>query len=209
MASETSIRTSLSLLHRVEANDGEAWELFVRLYGPLVYSWCRNAGLQANDVEDVGQDVFRVISKKLGEFEPGRKSSGAFRSWLWGITRLQLLDHLRAICRQPAGVGGTDHDRSLQRLEQESHQPDSIVGVTSQQLVLNRAIEVVKEAVDQRTWQAFWGMAVKGQLAKDLGEELGMTSKAVRQAKFRVTKKLRDLLADDFQELVGSSTPES
>ena len=44
-------------------------------------------------------------------------------------------------------------------------------------------------------------MAVKGRPARDIGEELDMTAKAVRQAKFRVTKKLRELLDDDFMGL--------
>ena len=214
MNREASVRTSMTLLHRVETEDPESWSLFTRLYGPIVYSWCRNAGLQRSDAEDVGQEVFRVVSKKLGAFEPGRKSSGAFRSWLWGITRLQILDHLRSAGRQPVGLGGTEHNMGLQRLEQDTSEPQSIDGVTPQRLLLKSAIDVLKSEFDPRTWQAFWDMSVKGRPAKDIGEELDMTAKAVRQAKFRVTKKLRELLDDDFPELasianvqVGKSVP--
>ena len=101
MSSDTGLNTSQTLLDRVGSDDHEAWTLFVRLYGPIIYSWCRNAGLQGSDVEDVGQEIFHVVSKKLSAFEADRKSSGAFRSWLWGISRLQILDHLRkgAACR--------------------------------------------------------------------------------------------------------------
>lgn len=201
MCPEASVQTSLTLLGRVKVDDQDAWGLLTRLYGPIVYSWCRNMGLQPDDVEDVGQEVFRVVLIKLDTFEPGKKSSGAFRSWLWGITRLETLQHLRSAKRQPVGSGGTDHNMSLQRLQEVSQEPQSIAGLTPQQLLLQSAIEILKSELDPRTWRAFWDMAVKGRPAQDIGKELGMTAKAVRQAKFRVTKKLRELLNDDFPGL--------
>lgn len=203
MPREASVHTSLTLLRRVEEDDPESWSRFTRLYGPIVYSWCRNMGLQPDDAEDVGQEVFRVVLSKLCTFEPGKKPSGAFRSWLWGITRLETLRHLRSVKRQPGGRGGTDHNMSLQRLEQESQEPESIAGQTPQQVLLHSAIAILKLEFDPRTWQAFWDMAAKGRPAKDIGAELDMTAKAVRQAKFRVTKKLRELLEDDFPGLAA------
>tara|TARA_R110002072_G_scaffold282428_1_gene445383 strand:+ start:3495 stop:4136 length:642 start_codon:yes stop_codon:yes gene_type:complete len=197
MQGESSPQTSLTLLSRIETADDDAWRVFARLYGPLVYAWCRSAGLQPDDVDNVGQEVFRVVVQKIGTFQPGRKRSGAFRSWLWGVTRLQILNHLRSVKRQPVGKGGTDHHLSLQRLEQESQEPENVDGVTSRQLLAQSAIEILQAEFDPRTWQAFWDLAVKGRPAKDIGDELDMTAKAVRQAKFRVTKKLRELLGED------------
>jgi RNA polymerase sigma-70 factor (ECF subfamily) len=206
MNQDASLQTSLSLLARVEADDQDAWRIFTRLYGPIVYSWCRNAGLQPGDVEDVGQEVFRVISLKLGQFDPSRKKSGAFRSWLWGITRLRILDHLRATQRQPIARGGTDNDVVFHQLEADE-EPETVDGVTSEQLLVQNAIRLLQEEFDPRTWQAFWDMTTKGRPARDIGNELGMTPKAVRQAKFRVTKKLRTMLEDDptaISQFVGA-----
>lgn len=201
MPREDGLTTSLTLLRRVEEADPEAWSCFTRLYGPLVYSWCRGMGLPPDDVEDLGQEVFLVVSSKLETFNPEQKAAGAFRSWLWGITRLETLKYYRAIRRQPVGQGGSDFHLRLQRLETQTEQPASVDGQTPQQMLLHGAIEILKEQFDPRTWQAFWDMAVKGRSAKDIGAELNMNSKAVRQAKFRVTKKLRELLDDDFPEL--------
>ncbi len=198
MPRDVTVQTSLSLLDRVEADDDEAWTTFTELYGPIVYCWSRNAGLQPSDIDDVGQEVFRVVSQKLDSFDPEKKRSGAFRSWLWGITRLQILKHLRALQRQPVGQGGTNHHLSLQRLEAATDEPELVGQVTPEQLLLQNALELLKTKIDPRTWQAFWDTTVKGRLAKDVGDELSMSAKAVRQAKFRVTKKLRELLDDDF-----------
>lgn len=210
MATE-SAETSLTLLNRVQSNDDEAWCIFTRLYGPIVYAWCRNAGLQPDDVDDVGQEIFRTVSVKLSSFDPDRKSSGAFRSWLWGITRFEVLHYLRRGKRQPVSAGGTDHNFRLQQLEQQTDEPDCIDGMTPRQLVLKSAIELLKAEFDPRTWQAFQEMAIHGRAAKDVGEELKMSAKAVRQAKFRVSKKLRVLLDEDFADLVSEidSRPKS
>src|SRR5581483_11963710 len=60
--------TSLSLLARVRGREADAWYRFVHLYSPLVYRWCRQAGLQQADAADVGQEVFRAVAQRIGEF---------------------------------------------------------------------------------------------------------------------------------------------
>lgn len=199
--SEACSTTSMTLLGLIEDNDQSAWSTFVRLYGPLVYNWCRNAGLQSADGADVVQVVMQAVVKDIKSFEPARKSAGAFRSWLWGITRLRIIDHFRAQAKQTNGVGGSDANILLAQLQQESNEPESVRGVTPRQLLLESAVEMLRTEFDPKTWQAFWRMAVDDNPARSVGEELGMTAKAVRQAKFRVTKKLRGLLQDDLPEV--------
>ncbi|MFK7819077.1 MAG: RNA polymerase sigma factor [Planctomycetaceae bacterium] len=200
---DVSPPTSATLLGKIGENDQEAWERFVRLYGPLVYNWCRNAGLQAADGADVVQIVLQTVMTKIQSFDPGRKSAGAFRSWLWGITRHRILDHFRNKGKGTPGIGGSDANIRLARLEQEPNEPESVSGTTARQLLLKSAIEILRAEFDPRTWQAFWRMAVDGNPASAVGEELDMSSKAVRQAKFRVTKKLRGLLQDDLPDVFG------
>ena len=45
-ASATPSSTSLSLLQRVKDQHPDAWRRLVRLYRPLVFLWCRQAGLE-------------------------------------------------------------------------------------------------------------------------------------------------------------------
>jgi RNA polymerase sigma-70 factor (ECF subfamily) len=63
-----SVSTSLDLLERVKARDGEAWRRFVYLYGPWVYAWCRRSGLQRADAKDVAQEVFCAVATSLAAF---------------------------------------------------------------------------------------------------------------------------------------------
>ncbi len=78
--------TSESLLIRLrDAQDTLAWELFVELYTPLVYRYCRRRGLQDSDAQDVTQDVLVRFSRAVRSFQYD-PSKGHFRSWLGTMT---------------------------------------------------------------------------------------------------------------------------
>ncbi|MEM8911630.1 MAG: sigma-70 family RNA polymerase sigma factor [Planctomycetota bacterium] len=192
--------TSLTLLANLRLEDPQAWNTLVQIYGPLVYSWCRNAGIQPNDGSDISQAVFSTVHRKISTFDPDQKSSGAFRSWLWGITRLKILEFYRLHARLEKATGGTSFQKRLEQIEGETDEPESIEGMTPQELLVRSALKVLKESVEPSTWQCFWRMTVDGHSAKEIGADLSMTTKAVRQAKFRFTKMLREQLGDDFPD---------
>ena len=172
----------------------------MRLYAELVYRWCRNAGLQSDDAADVSQDVFRIVSQKIDSFEPGRKASGNFRAWLWGIARIQILDYHRKRHRQPIGSGGSDANQLLTQLEDYAEQPATVDNLDPRQILLNSALEILQPKFDPTTWQSFWRMSIEGHSAKEIGNDLNLTSSAVRQAKYRVICKLREILGDDYPD---------
>src|SRR5262249_47472275 len=95
--------TSPTLVEGLQRGDAGAWERLARLYGPLVYAWCRRAGLQVADAEDVLQDVFVTVAARIGGFRHGGEQA-TFRGWLWTITRFKLGDWLRKRQRHPVGA---------------------------------------------------------------------------------------------------------
>lgn len=74
-------------------------------YFAFVWRSAANRGVPAAALDDVVQEVFIVIHRKLPEFE-GRSS---VRTWLAGITRRVVADYVRKRGNQPAG------DESLER----------------------------------------------------------------------------------------------
>jgi hypothetical protein len=90
-ANGTSESTSASLIEQAREADSGAWRRLSMVYGPLVYRWCRRAGLQDADAADVLQEVFRAVHGGLVTFEAER--GGGFRGWLYGITQHKLADH--------------------------------------------------------------------------------------------------------------------
>lgn len=193
--------TSSTLLLQLRDNDSEAWKTFVRLYTPLVDRWIRPA-IRTEDVPDVVQEVFSAVNSKLDSFDAGRKDSGAFRSWLWGIARHKKLDHLRKLAAQPQASGGEQALAALQQLEATAEEPESIDGATPQQILLQSAIDTIQDEVESRTFSAFYRMTFQRETASQIGADLGMTARAVRQAKFRVSRRLRMLLEGDLPETV-------
>jgi RNA polymerase sigma-70 factor (ECF subfamily) len=49
-------------LVRIKVHDPDARRRLVVIYGPMVYGWCRRAGLQPNDAMDMVQEVFRAVA---------------------------------------------------------------------------------------------------------------------------------------------------
>jgi Sigma-70 region 2 len=80
--SSQSSSTSASLLQRVRRFDPDAWDRLCALYGPVVYGWCRRAGLQENDAAEVLQEVFRSVFRGIGDFQKSASQAGTFRGWL-------------------------------------------------------------------------------------------------------------------------------
>ena len=195
-AGEASASTSTTLLNQVKAGEPEAWQRLVDLYGPQVYRWCRRFDLQGEDAADVAQEVFSAVAASIVNFRRDRPSD-RFRAWLWSITRKKIGDHFRRLQNRPQAKGGTDAQQHLAQIPDpslldsvEDNDPDG------QRDVERRAVELVRAGVEDQTWRAFWRVVIDGQPVADVADELGMTVKAVYQAKYRVRQRIRNELGD-------------
>ncbi|MBY0524565.1 MAG: sigma-70 family RNA polymerase sigma factor [Gemmataceae bacterium] len=196
--SQRSTATSRSLLERVKSDDTSAWDRLVTLYAPLVYYWCRRWDLQDQDTADVFQEVFLSVATHIAGFRKDRESD-TFRGWLRTITRNKVLDHFRRQGREPGGVGGTEAQLRLTDLPAPvpATRPDEAVADDhAERGLFYRGLDFIRGEFEPRTWQAFWKTAVDGRSPKDVGDELGMSSGAVRVAKSRVLHRLREELGD-------------
>jgi RNA polymerase sigma-70 factor (ECF subfamily) len=196
MPANTSDSTSSSLLMQVKKKDPDAWRQFAGLYGPMVYKWCRQAGLREPDVADVGQNVFAAVFRSIARFRRGSPGD-SLRGWLWRITRNEVVVLLRREAKQPRAAGGTDAHRAMQQVadffRDRASPPDS----GSQFHLLRRAARLIQDEFEVRTWRAFWRTTIDELPAPEVAEELGVTPGAVRLAKHRVLKRLRVFVAED------------
>jgi RNA polymerase sigma-70 factor (ECF subfamily) len=186
--------TSLSLLESAKLRDPESWARLVELYSPLVFFWCQRASLDPEDAADVVQEVFRAVARNLDRFERSSRS-GSFRGWLVTITTNKIRDLARRKARQPAAVGGSDYQQFLTRLPDELESDAS--RATADSLLVRRAVELVSAEFEPRTWQAFWQTAVESRSTDDVGRQLEMSVVAVRKAKSRVLRRLREVLGEE------------
>jgi RNA polymerase sigma-70 factor (ECF subfamily) len=194
---ESSSSIQSTLLHGVRAQDPEAWERLVYLVSPLIFDWCRRQGLQASDAADVMQDVFRAVMTRIDSFRRDRPGD-SFRGWLWTITRNKIRDHYRTRTARPAAFGGTDAWQRLQAVpDDEPSESDGESG-SSQHSLPHRALEMLRDQFEERTWTAFLRVAIQRDRTADVAADLGMTTGAVRKAKARVLRRLRE----EFGELL-------
>ena len=189
--------TSRSMLNEARLADPVAWERLVRLYAPLVASWCRRWGVATQDVVDVMQDVFSAVAGHLGRFRKDRPTD-TFRGWLATITRNKIRDHLRRRGSEPDAQGGSEANRRLQEIQDPSMSLDG-PDVTDDLMLddlLRSALDAIRGEFHESTWKAFWGVVVEGRTAADVAADLEMKPGTVRVAKSRVLLRLRRELGD-------------
>jgi RNA polymerase sigma-70 factor (ECF subfamily) len=186
--------TSRSLLDRVRAREASAWERLVALYTPLVDRWLRSGGLQNADIDDLTQEVFLAVSHKIGDFHHDQDGD-TFRGWLHRITQNKVRDRSRKLRDDPlAGRAGAQEqlEHLAARMDESSEQ-----ALAEEKRVLCRsALQLIERDFQPTTWRAFWRMAIDGQKARTVADELGISLNAVYLAQGRVLARLREEFGD-------------
>ncbi|MHC4877273.1 MAG: RNA polymerase sigma factor [Planctomycetota bacterium] len=187
--------TSPTLLQRVRGGDADAWRRFTDLYGPLVFHWCRRQGVGEHDAADLTQDVFASVARAVRNFE--QRASGRFRGWLWTITRNRLCDFFRRRAVDAGAAGGTGAWHQLAAVaESLSDDPDEYTDTAQLNALHRRGIELVRCQFEERTWQLFWQTVVEERPTSEVAGEFEISANAVRQARSRVLRRLRQELGD-------------
>lgn len=184
--------SSRSLIRRVQRDDHVAWERLSALYGPVIYEWARQNGLQPPDASDVMQEVFATLMKNIGGYSP----DGSFRGWLWTVTRNKVRDFHRRRLSREIGAGGTAAYDQMQNLPDIPPLADSDVGKQETSGVHRRALELMKTDFEPNTWQAFWRTTIGNENPAAVATDLGVSKWTVYKAKSRVLQRLRDEFSD-------------
>lgn len=185
--------TRASLISRARELDSQAWSELVELYGPLVAHWCSRCGLDSQASADGVQEVFASVSKSLDRYE-SRRESGAFRAWLWTITANKVRDFYRRNQNQISAQGGST---ALGKLEQVAVVPDE-EPTDDRQMdeLLRRGMRQVQVEFESRTWDMFRRAVIDQVATSVIAQEFDVSPAAVRQARSRVLRRLRQQLGD-------------
>jgi RNA polymerase sigma-70 factor, ECF subfamily len=184
---------SSSLLRRAVVREPEAWERIVTLYSPLVRHWCRQARIPDRDIQDVSQEVFAVVSSNLGKFQADRQGT-TFRAWMRGIARHKFQHYFED--RGAAAAGGTDAQMRLQQVPTPPDELDLSEAPADVAGVYHRAVTLVRDQFEESTWKAFWQVAIEDRAPAEVAAEMGITPNAVRQAKSRVLRRLKEEMGE-------------
>lgn len=162
------------------------WNEFAEKYSRVIAGFARNAGLKAQEVDDVLQDVLMGFFRVSADFnyDPAK---GRFRGYLKRVTLNAIRSRHRR--RRP--------DVNLAP-EWEPPAHDEVTDAAwdrqwTEQLLF-RAMDQVRERVEERTWKSFELYGMRGAAIESVAEETGMTPQAIRHAKMRITRQIRELV---------------
>lgn len=185
------------LVERLKGGDGEAFGALLRRYQGKVYRLAMNMMRNAQDAEEVTQDVFLAVYRKIGEFE-GR---AAFSTWLYRVASNAALMKLRGRRSEPhlsiEGEGPTfaPDGHHARPVADWSELPEDQLLSAERRRVLEQAIEALppdyKAVVVLRD--------IEGLSNQEVAEVLGATVLAVKSRLHRARLALRERLAAHFE----------
>jgi RNA polymerase sigma factor (sigma-70 family) len=87
---DSLLPTRQSLLSRLrDWQDQAGWREFFDSYWRLIYNVARKSGLSDSEAQDVVQNTFIYLTRRMSNFQYDRKR-GSFKSWLRVVTRSRI-----------------------------------------------------------------------------------------------------------------------
>jgi RNA polymerase sigma-70 factor, ECF subfamily len=196
-ASAGSSSVSSTLLDQLRIGHPEGWKRFVRLYSPVIYRWCRRAGLTAEDAADVFQEVLLAVTLHLPQFRRDR-SQDSFSGWLAAIARNKVRDHYRRRSGRPEARGGSTAQRQMSEIPQSPESSEESIRPDAESAAwLSRGVlDMIRVEFETRTWEAFWRTTVDGQPPACVATDLGTSVAGVYMAKSRILRRLRQVMGE-------------
>lgn len=180
------------LIESIAERDQEALRDLYERYGPLLLALARRILNNANDAEEVLQEVFLQVWNQAGRYDTRRSSVS---TWLVLITRSRSIDRLRS--RQVV-------DRTLVGLQAENRdQHTSPEGGTSVWLDqrrkrLRRELQLLPPEQRHVLEMAFY----LGMTQSEIAEETGIPLGTVKTRTLLAMRKMRKALQDEVRDLL-------
>jgi len=193
--------TSMTLLNKARRHDESAWETIVKLYAPLVYRWCKRAGMGYHDIENLSQEVFTIAYRKLDRFQK-ESDSDSFRGWLYTLVRNKRIDWLRKHQNDADAVGGSQVMMLQQQIPDETWEDcEELDEVEQEELFLfNQAIQLIRQEFGPRDQRIIEALLCENQDPREIAAQLGISRNTIYIVKSRVMRRLREEFADLFGE---------
>jgi RNA polymerase sigma-70 factor, ECF subfamily len=195
--------TASGLLSAAKRLEPGAWQELVDRYSWLILRWCRQDGLSTDDARDVLQAVLLRVVQHLGRFEKDGRTA-AFRRWLRTLTHSQVADFRRKTAQQPRGHGGSSAQVRMMAVVERGPRATASPRLNSLLERFWQLVDRLEETIEPSTWQAFWLTTFEDRNSAQAAQMLGMTPAAVRMAKARVVRRIREEDAQLADELRSS-----
>lgn len=193
MPDGSSLSKAIRLAHQ---GDSAAFELIYRLHSRLVYKICRRMLRDPFEAEDLAQDTFVLLLRKIHTF----RGESAFSSWLYRLTTNLVLMRFREKSPPSPSLHAISANPGTRAIPSEIGGPDLCLSGLFDRINLQAAIDLLP--ADCRT--TFILHCVEGYQHKEIAEMLGCSVEGSKSRLRRARKRLRKLLRRGALEGAGA-----
>lgn len=177
----TALEADVALVAAVLRKDRKATAKLVELHADTIYAYVASRLVPHLDpADDLTQDVFLAAWKSL----PGYRGDAPLRSWLLGIARHKVEDYYRSVLRQPEAL---PEDESGEAPEEPELPLDEILD----QARLTERVRSVMERMPQQDGLLLLWRYWERRSAREVGEQIGRSEKAVERMLSRAREEFR------------------
>lgn len=166
--------------------DDSSWDEFVNHYERFIYQLVRKMNFSHHDAEELVQDVFVKLWKKLSNFSYN-PAKGRFRGWLCITTRNAAIDYIRKSRKRVSTREIYENDY------EEICMPDVDTFADSEWKVFlsNQAWHNIQVEFEEKTVKTF-KMISQGISVQNIAKELGISENSIYNTKSRIVKRMRE-----------------
>ena len=182
------------LIEQLKQGDEAAFKKIVETWQDMVYNTAIGILQNAEDAEDVAQEVFVQVFESVGSF----KAEAKFSTWLYRITVSKALDHLRKKKRKKRfayiqSIFGANNETLIEK--PDFHHPGVTLDNKERATMLFNAIARLPE--NQKI--AFTLHKVEGLSYQEISDIMKTTVSSVESLMHRAKNNLKKMLAGDYE----------
>ena len=192
---DSLLPTRQSLLSRLrDLEDQAGWREFFDTYWRLIYNVARKSGLTDTEAQDVVQNTFIYLARKMPKFRYDR-ARGSFRSWLRVVTRSRINVYRRTekagdqFIRESLPGAGSEETNPLEEIPDPAADAlDELWQREWEENLFNTAMRRLRSKVSSQQLLIF-RLATLGELPlTQVAKKLGVSLAQVYLARHRVGK---------------------
>lgn len=198
--SDTQRNLDAGLVTRAQQGDEEAFEALFNAHKSKVYSLCLRMTTNVAEAEDLTQDAFLQVFRKLSSF----RSDAAFSTWLYRLTVNTVLMHFRR--RRLAEVSldqSSVTDRGAGRKEYSL--VDSQLSTSVERIALGRALHKLPQGYRK----IFVLHEIKGYEHREIAQRLRCSVGNSKSQLHKAKAKMRELFGFSSASRTASAQPQS
>ena len=182
-------------IERAKAGDASAFEALYDLHKRRVYSLCLRMLGNVAEAEDLAQEAFLQLYRKIGQF----RGDSAFSTWLHRLTVNVVLMHLRKKSLNPISLDEMMDPAQEDAPKRDVGAPDLVLTGSIDRVILGRCIEELPPG-----YRTFFVLHdVEGYEHNEIAEKLGCSIGNSKSQLHKARLKLREMLKKRTGKTLG------